>query len=622
MASTFYGLNIGLSGLYAYQASINTTAHNISNAETKGFSRQTVVTTAGEALRVYSSYGMQGSGVDIADIVQQRSAYYDVKYRNSSALYGEYASKNDSMLQIQNYFNEVEDGGFTTTYDNFFKSLNQLHTDPSNSDIRTMVANNASGLSEYMNYMYMSMQTLQEDTNFQIKNQIDRVNSISEQIAIATKQINALEVTGVRANDLRDKREVLVDELSKLANVTTEEKVVKNDPMDPGTVSYEVRINGQLIVDTIRSNKLEVIPRTEKVNESDIDGLYDVRWSDGREFDLGNPNLRGSLSALFAVRDGNNLENLSGSITTATTGGKTVLTMENTSINDITKLNIPKEGNITIKGKDYKYTGFNVDVNADGTYTYHFNLDDPIDADITKAEFGEIGSGVDYKGIPYYVSKLNEFSRTFASVFNKMHNEGEDLNGDKGIDYFNNTDKTGAPSLLEEFTTFSSDGTATYSYVDDAGVAHTVKGNNYYNLTAFNIQVTAEIQMDPKKFAAAGSYSGKESDIVNGVENKTNLENLLKIEDDRSLFKAGTPAQFYDTLVAEIGVETAKYETFEKSQSSIMKSISNQRLSVAGVDVDEEAMNLVKYKNAYNLSAKVIQTMNEIYDKLINGTGV
>lgn len=613
MASTFFGLNIGLSGLYAYQASINTTAHNISNAETTGYSRQKVVTSAGEAMRVYSSYGMAGTGVNIADIIQQRNAYYDVKYRNSAALYGEYSTKNDYMLQVQNYFNEVDEGGFTDSYNSLFSALKTLFDDPSSMDIRTTVANNADSLSEYMNYMYTSMQTIQEDANFQIKNLIDRVNSLGEQIATVTKQINALEVTGVTANDLRDSRENLVDELSKIANVTTEEKVMKKDPMDPGTVVYEVRINGQLLVDTGSSKQLKVVPRTEKINATDIDGLYDVTWVDGQEFSLSNANLKGELSALFAVRDGNNAENLGGKVTTTTTGGVTTLTMTKTNCDDITKLNIPTEGNITIAGKDYKYKGFTVDVQADGTYQYNFKLDEPLATDIKDTDNvrGEIGETVNYKGIPYYMGKLNEFSRTFASVFNKMHNQGEDLDGNKGLDYFNYTDKKGAADLLENFTSFSSDGTATYIAAD--GTVTT--GESYYNLTAFNMTITAEIMSDPRKFAAA-------SDITQGVENKDNLKELLKIESDKSLFKAGTPAQFYSTLVAEIGVDASKYETFTKSQESIMKSITNQRLSESGVDVDEEAMNLVKFKNAYNLSAKVIQTMNEIYDKLINGTGV
>lgn len=80
MASTFFGLNIGKTGLYAYQAALDTTAHNITNAETPGYSRQVIEQKAGKALAMHSSYGMAGSGVDISKVSQLRDSYYDLKY--------------------------------------------------------------------------------------------------------------------------------------------------------------------------------------------------------------------------------------------------------------------------------------------------------------------------------------------------------------------------------------------------------------------------------------------------------------------------------------------------------------------------------------------------------------
>jgi flagellar hook-associated protein 1 FlgK len=88
------------------------------------------------------------------------------------------------------------------------------------------------------------------------------------------------------------------------------------------------------------------------------------------------------------------------------------------------------------------------------------------------------------------------------------------------------------------------------------------------------------------------------------------------------MFKQGQPASFIQTLFDEIGVDTNKAKSFSESQNNILSSISNQRLSVSGVDEDEEAMNLVKFQNAYNLSAKVISVMDEVLDKLINQMGV
>lgn len=88
------------------------------------------------------------------------------------------------------------------------------------------------------------------------------------------------------------------------------------------------------------------------------------------------------------------------------------------------------------------------------------------------------------------------------------------------------------------------------------------------------------------------------------------------------MFKQGDPAAFLQTLVGEVGVDTSAALSFAESQQDIVQTVTSQRLSVAGVDVDEEAMNLARYQEAYNLSAKVISVMNQIFDKLINEMGL
>ena len=105
MASTFFGLNIGTSGLYTYQAALNTTAHNVSNVETLGYTRQVLNQTAGNPISVGSSYGMVGTGVTATTITQVRNNYYDTKYRSNSAIYGNYYVKEQYMKEMETYFN-------------------------------------------------------------------------------------------------------------------------------------------------------------------------------------------------------------------------------------------------------------------------------------------------------------------------------------------------------------------------------------------------------------------------------------------------------------------------------------------------------------------------------------
>ena len=590
MPSTFFGLNIGTTGLYTYQAALNTTTHNITNTKTDGYTRQVLIQKAGEPIKVNNSYGMVGSGVDATAIVQIRNDYYDLKYRKSNNLFGEYSAKQYAMTEIENYFNEVTVDGFTTSFNKLFTSIQELSTDSANLTKRTQVTNYAQNLADYFNSMATSLKSVQEECNFEVKNQVDRINSLGQQIATSTKQINVLEASGGTANDLRDQRQLLLDELSSIVNISYDEQVVGSGTVVP---SFTVKIDGQTLVSTNEYNTLMAVPRTEKINQNDVDGLYDIAWSNGNTFNTNSNSLSGYLKSLVEVRDGNNNENLR-STQNSGTAGSTTLTLAKTNIDAIEKLNIPKQGVITIGNEEYTYKDFAVVYDsATNTSSYTFTLDKPLTHNVTNEQIS-IGDSIDYKGIPYYMSQLNQLVRTFAKEFNTLHKSGVDLNGNPGEDFFN------ASSRVDPVT---GDNIAFGSY------------EAYYDLTAANFKVTNTIYNNPSKIVTG-------SEVENGVEKNDILKKLLGLKDDKSMFKQGTPASFFQTLVAEIGIDAKKANNFVKNQGDIVDMVKNQRLSVSGVDEDEEAMNLVKFQNAYNLSAKAIQVMNEIYDKLINGTGV
>lgn len=586
MPSTFFGLNIGTSGLYTYQAALNTTSHNIANTDTKGYSRQILNQQAGVAIRMNSSYGMAGTGVVATGITQARDAYYDTKYRNNNTIYGSFNAKNYYMTEIENYFNEVTVEGYTTTSNKFFDSLQSLSTNPSSLTDRTSVVNYAKSLTEYFNSLSNSLTSIQKEANFEVKNQVDKINSLAQQIAAVTKQINTLEAGGTTANDLRDQRELLLDSLSEIANISVTEHVVG---MNVGVTSFVVKIEGQTLVNTDQYNTLQVVPRTTKENLNDADGLYDIKWSNGNNFGFQGASSSGYLQALLQVRDGNNGEILKGKIEAAGADGdgNRVLTLSGLNLS-IAKLNIPAEGSIKIGNQTYNYTKMDIDTSVE---PYEINLTLDTTENIgTPGDDIAIGDSVAYKGIPYYMSQLNELVRVFAQEFNTVHKTGYDLNGDQGTDFFN-------------------------GIIPATGANYDLEDVSYYYLTAANFTVTEEFFRDPGKLALSG-------DLNLGVENKDILDKLMKLKSDSTMFKQGTPSSFFQTMVAEVGIDSKKAANSVESQSDILKMITNQRLSVSGVDIDEEAMNLVLFQNAYNLSAKVISIMNEVYDKLINGTGV
>lgn len=618
MGSTFFGLHIGQTGLYAYQAALDTTAHNISNSETEGYSRQVMGQKAGKALRMNSTYGMAGTGVNVTGVTQLRDEYYDIKYRKNNTILGEYSNKSHYMTAIENYFNEVSVDGFTKTFDSLYNSLQELSNYPSSLTIRSQVINYGKSITDYYNSMSENLKKIQEECNFEIRNMVDKINSIAQQIASLTKQINTLEVSGGTSNDLRDQRALLVDDLSYLANVSVTEKVVGSGI---GITSYIIKLDGQTLVDGGNFNTLMVIPREKKLNQNDIDGLYDVAWANGQLFNLGSQNLGGSLKALYELRDGNNRHNLQGKVSGAI--DDLFITVTDTTINEVERLNIPETGVITIGNQDYAYAGFEVTRDEDtGAFIYSFELERPLMTDVYEAT-ASVGKSINYKGIPYYLDQMNMFIRTYAKAFNEVHRTGRDLDNNPGADFFSAINKVSGREYVfgplaesddyyyYDFDTFHSQTGSFYEEIPDDRPLY----GSYYFLTAENFTINSRLFSDPAKFAAS-------TDVINGVDNNDVVEALIALKSDKTMFDQGEPGGFMKTLVADIGIDTLKANNFTKSQENILRAITNQRLSVSGVDIDEEAMNLVRYQYAYNLSAKVISVMDEIYDRLINYMGV
>ena len=144
--------------------------------------------------------------------------------------------------------------------------------------------------------------------------------------------------------------------------------------------------------------------------------------------------------------------------------------------------------------------------------------------------------------------------------------------------------------------------------------------NSYYRLTADNVAIADAIVRDPQKFAATADQS--DTDVDMGIDASELVSDLLELEHNVKLFRGGGADEFLQCIYADITVDTQEAETFTSNFGSIQAAIQKQRESVSGVDEDEEAMNLVKFQNAYNLAAKVIQTLTEMYDQLILSTGV
>lgn len=613
MPSTFFGLTIATSGLNAYQVALNTTANNISNVQTEGYTRQVANRVASESLRVYQKYGAVGTGVTTTSIKQVRNQYYDAKYWYNQSSVGLYETRLNYLKQIENHFIDDDTSkGFSTILNTMFNALDTLKNNASDVNVRQQFIGSAQNLATYFNSVSLGLTDIQESANDEIKSTVMNINAIAEKIAILNKQINVIEIQGAYANELRDQRALLIDELSAIVPTEVSEVPVTdtNHPDEPtGANYYTVKIGGQLLVDTYEYNSLECVARENKVNQSDSDGLYDIKWQKtGNTFAAGASYMSGSLKALFDIRDGNNGENFTGA---ASVVSSTEVRIDSPSINSIAGITMPEEGTLHINGRDYNYIGFTYEEDADGNIiSYTFELEDALSTEERAKVDGKsaaIGSAIDSMGVPYYMAQMNQFLRSFAVEFNSILKQGVDLNGKKTDYYafFTGEDKVSG----EEYV---------FDGLDEAG--DPVKGSasdSYYKLTAANICVSSLCVKNPSLLATTVDITGK-----GGVDAYDLIEDLAKLKSDVVLYRGGTADGFLKCMIADISIDTQESEIFSKNYANIASTIESQRMSISGVDEDEEALDLIKFQNAYNLSSKMISVMAEVYDRLILETGV
>lgn len=608
MASTFGGLNIAGSGLRAANAALNTTANNISNAETEGYSRQTVVQAAAQALRTYTAYGCTGSGVDTLGVERQRDDFYDAKYWNNQKRYGEFSIKQYYCQQVEDYFKDDGSTGFATLFDNIEKNLQEVIKNPSSDSTKRTFLSSAQSLAEYFNNMAGNLEELQKDLNAELKLSVDQINSIAAEIATLNKQINVVELsTGTTANELRDKRTLLIDQLSEIVDVEVIETPVYDtnnpDRETGGTRCLVMIAGGQTLVDANDYKTLFCQAResTEKVNQDDAEGLYDVYWEDGSVFSLANSQLGGKLKGIYEMRDGNNAENFNGKVAgvSVDSAGVCTMTVSTTAeyLQDITKTTLPSNGGkIVIGNTEYHFSSWDYEKDADGNLTgnYIFTMTEIIPESKVTSDV-KIGNSIDYQGIPYYMAQMNEFVRNFASLVNDILTSGFTSDGEAGNMMF------------------------TANLITDEGQYELteLQADDYYFMTAKNFAVDDDMLLNPAMLATKGTAS-------DGVEASDKLDELLAMFSDKETlsFRGGAANEFLECILADMALNANSANTFATTYESLQLTINNQRTSISGVDTDEEAVNLVKFQNGYNLASRVIQTMSEMLDRLILETGV
>ena len=642
MPSQFFGLNIAYTGLTASNAALNTTANNISNAETEGYSRQHVVQEAADALRTFTTYGCAGAGVDVLAIERIRDEFYDNKYWDTNTDSGEYDMKNYYMTQIEDYFMDSETSeGFSTIFNKMMDALAEVKKQSGLLATKAQFVGYADNLSEYFNNMANNMELVQKDVNSEIKVKVDEINSIASELATLNKQINVIEMSHGFANELRDKRTLLLDQLSAIVNIDVSETPITdtNDPTrETGGNRFVVKIaGGQTLVDTNDYYSLMCIARTntEKVNQSDAEGLYEVFWVTdqrtgalGDQFNLHNPLLGGELQGLVEMRDGNNGEHFNGIVSNVGNASvdpdtknnlkEVTVEVEDSYLLDLNKCTLSDNGGkITIANTVYYFTDWTYQYNADtGKTSYTFTIDETKSGvEVDPSRVGKevaVGKSIQYQGIPYYQEQMNEWVRVFAQAFNDILADGFDAYGGEGGKLF-----VGDVETDDLQYAFGERYNQTNANGDRISEEIHVDQDSYYRLTAKNLNVWDAMYADPDLLAT-------KTDVTAGTDEYGNVTKLINMTTDKTMasFRGAATSDFLTCILSDVALNANTARAFYTTYSNVGNSINNQRLSISSVDQDEEAVSLVKYQNAYTLASKMISTLTEVYDRLILETGV
>ena len=630
MPSQFFGLNIAGSGLRAANAALNTTANNISNANTNGYSRQKVTQAASEALRVFSTYGSAGSGVDTISIDRVRDSFYDVKYRANETLLGNYSQKNYYNGLIEEYLDDDGTTGFSSLFNKMEAALESVKVAAGTTETKSTFISGLKSITEFFNNTYDRLQSEQFDVNAEVKLCADRISSIGQEVAAINKQINIIEMTGTTANELRDKRDVLVDELSKIVAVETREDPIVDETQpdrDTGATRFQIWVAGAYqLVDTYEYKKLIPVSREDdgSTNQNDIKGLVDLKWGSSQykdgdnvrelaDFGLDSMLIGGELQGLLAIRDGNNGAYFHG--TTAKNSGdpdKDGVVVERDTDGNITKVTVrvnveanylkdmaqcalPIDGSIRVGAKYYKYDSWDYD----GDSTYEFTMDlESLTSIPDSGNTVSVGYANSYQGIPYYMEQMNEWIRRYSDSMNQIMTTGYTSDSLEGCYVL-----TGAMDM---------NSAAEYSYEQLTTLS---ENKGYYSLKGGNFTVSSVLMENADRLAT-------KADVTEGESEFLNLEKLMNVMKRDKIFRGASAGEFLTKVLGDVALNKSNSQTLEDTYLALENTIANQRLSDTGVDEDEEAANLVKFQNAYNLSSKMIQVLTEIYDRLILQTGV
>ncbi len=570
MRSTFAGLNTMLSGIQTYSLGLDTVGHNITNANTPGYSRQSVDVAATPASKVYTSFGPAyvGNGAGGLSINRARDSYADKQYWRESSSKGYYETQLKNFNKVEEIFNDTGDNGLQNAVTEFYKSWVDLSANASTTANRTAVIQKGRSLAERIELFTEQMQEQINAEYEDLRLNVDKVNTITDGIVALNKSILTMEATGGNTNDIRDQRDLLVDQLSAFMNINVYEDAQG---------MYTVVSNGTSIVNGATGLHLQLGNRIDNEEYGVTDYTLQIKET-GTLFNGLEGILKGNLDNIS--EDKGYMDTLSN-----------IACFLLTTLNDQHKIGVGIDGGNT-PGKNFY---------GDESYTYSWEQQAGSQQFSLKIVDG--GGNVSYvRGVKAiaelhvsnYLTAPGGEQYVAARTYNQLFNDN------------------GTPLL---------DSTGNYVYQDQniragvtlaAGSSITINGTTYTAATGIPSGIlTADLN---------GTGDGSNATLISTLFNLKKEETGRPVG-DRAIgdFSLNT---YYNATMTELGIKTETTDANLDYEESMLEQINTWRESTSGVNWNEELTYMITFQTGYSACSRCLTTMDEMLDRLINSTGV
>ena len=645
-------LNIGKSGLFAAQAGLSTTGHNISNANVVGYSRQTVLQGAGPGQNIGT--GFIGSGTQVTDIKRYSDQFLNAQVRTATTSKASLESFYTQIAQVDNLMADPT-SGLSPSLQDFFKSVQDVSSNPASSASRQALLSGADSLASRFQGLNGRLNEIREGVNSQITSNVTMINAYADQIAALNEQIGGASAGGGTPNDLMDQRDQLVLELNKQVKATVVAgdnnsitvSIGNGQPLVVGKKSYDLAAMTsptdatRVEVGYVTGSK--VVPLGDSAFKGgELGGLMEFRttaldraqnslgrigisiaatFNDQHRLGLdaeGNPGGDFFVESKPAVTAGRDNNPTSTAAVTAVISDASKLTQSDYKVGYdgakyiVTRLSdsrqtiispYPQTGAQTIDGIDFSINGasgsgdnFMVRPTINGAAQFAVALSDrsriataaPIS---TSAPLTNAGS-----------AKINEGSVDAAYLA-----PGNALTGPVTLSY-NATGGTLSGFPVGQAVTKTMNGVSTVYPAGTAAVPYEAGAS--YNFGGVTIGFTgtpahADTFSISKNAGAAGDNRNMRA--------LANLQTANTMDGGKTSFQGA-----YAEMVSFVGNKTREVEVNAKAGASLLRQAHNAQQSVSGVNLDEEAANLLKYQQAYQAAGKVMQMASTLFDTLLS----